>query len=210
MSSPSSATATAAMMQQAATQVPDLSNLPPICDGFTYNASIAATLPYSYHRIALDSMEILRRGKFRRFHVFVVPDDFNEPIPAYAEVDMQIRLIPDSFVWGVSCLELNGIYQQAAAVDFVVQITEACNNVDLFYEFITGDSFSYGTTAANWFGFPHLLTQPRLITAPGLLNVKVSNRLSTPLTCQLLIHVAEPAIREGVELDMGRNSLYGN
>lgn len=180
--------------------------LPPIRDAFTYNPAIRNRL-YDYFSLALGSMEVLRRSTLRRAHFITAPDDQNTPIAAYETYEQQFRLIPDTYIWGISCVEFSGPgsrdvpgYVQTSASDFLIQITEVCTGLRLFYEYVTGKGFQFYTQPSQKKGiaFPHLLRQPRLIISPGDITVAISNRLSTPLYCQLILFTAEPVIREAL------------
>ena len=59
------------------------------------------------------------------------------------------------------------------------------------FHFVEGSPLLAGVHRRS-LGFDTALTQPKLVLNPGLVNVEISNRTKNTITCQLLIHVAEP------------------
>lgn len=172
-----------------------LRQLPPIIDGFTLNPAVRYRPGYIM-ALALGSLDVLRRANTYRPKLHIVPDDINQPIAAFETVEYQVRVVPNSYVWG---LIFNQYHEQnwsaVAATDTWIQITDACNGIQFFDDFVSGQLFTSlqnVVTDQRNASLPHLLTQPRLILEPGLLNVEIANTATGTRRCQLVIFTAEP------------------
>jgi hypothetical protein len=77
-----------------------------------------------------------------------------------------------------------------------IQITDACTESPLFSDYAYAASFT--ATAPGNGGWnrrnPPMLSQPFLVAAPALLDVEIYNSNSTAVTCQLILHMAEPCL----------------
>lgn len=167
-----------------------------VIDGFTLNPAVRP-VPYNYAAACLGQMEVLRRANLYRARVYVCPDDAGWPIAAYDTFEIQIQMLPDSYLWGVQYTEFAaGTYTQVAGGNGLVQITDACTGLELYSEYASGNGITFFKAVPDLRGdaLPHLLTQPRLIQKPGLVNIEISNRDSAALRCQLLVMVAEPCV----------------
>lgn len=167
--------------------------LPQVVDGFTYNTQLLY-LPNRYFPNALAQLDILRRAANYRPRWFCVPEDIGQPIQPYDTYYYQIEVAADSYLWGysfasVSALNPAGAPAETTAADLLIQAVDSCTGVPLFQDFANGGgNHSNFSSRAN----PILLTQPRLILNPGLVNVEISNRTANTITCQFLLHFAEP------------------
>ena len=170
---------------------------PPI-DAFIYNPSIRYR-PYEYMGLALAGMDVLRRANTYRPRFYTVPDDFNQPIPAYETTEHQVRVTPNSYVWGLLLNQYSlSDWSVIAAANAWVQITDSCNGLTFFSDFprgTLGQTLQNVATDQRNQRHPHLLTQPRLVLEPGLLAVEIANDSSVDLRCQLIIFTAEPCER---------------
>ena len=61
-----------------------------LVDGFLYSASMLY-LPTTYRASALANMEVLRRARGYRTRWYLSPEDLEEPVPAYSQLEYQIR-----------------------------------------------------------------------------------------------------------------------
>lgn len=168
-------------------------NLP--VDGFTLNTGIRYW-PYQFTPGALEQMNNLRRANLYRPRWFVVPDDFNQPIPAYGTLEYQIKCGPASYLWGYRFIQVDpeDDYAQVTPGSIYIQMTDSCTGIPLFSEFVNGDHACYQPTTpqSRRVAIPYLMTQPRLILEPGLVNVELSSVASTNIYCQLMVCIAEP------------------
>jgi hypothetical protein len=168
--------------------------LPQIADAFSYNTMLWA-FPDRYFLSCLAQMDILRRAANFRARWFVVPDDIDQPIQPYDTLYYQINVAPGSYAWGyrfsaISATDPNGDPVAANNSDVLVQAVDSCTGIPLFQDFANGGGCA--VNFANVRMLPILLTQPRLVLEPGLVNVQLSNRTPNTITCQLLLHFAEP------------------
>lgn len=171
-------------------------------DAFVYNPAIRYR-PYEYMGLALAGMDVLRRANTYRPKLYCVPDDFNQPIQAYETVEHQVRVTPNSYVWGLQCNQYSLAdggpgWAVIAGANVWIQITDSCNGLVYFSDFARGTAMQTlkGTpTDQRWQHHPHLLTQPRLVLEPGLLAVELANDSAANLRCQLIIFTAEPCER---------------
>lgn len=168
--------------------------LPGVVDAFTLNPSIRYRPGY-YMPLALASLDVLRRANTWRPKLHTLPDDINMPIPAFETLEYQVRVVPGSYLWALVLNQYNDAWASVNAADVWCQITDSCNGIPLFDDFISARSHStlqnVATDARNAM-LPHLLTQPRLILEPGLLNVELANTATVARRCQLVLFTAEP------------------
>jgi hypothetical protein len=146
--------------------------------------------------LALASLDVLRRANTYRPKMHLLPDDINMPIAAFETLEYQVRVVPGSYVWGLILNQYDpATWVNVNAADIWCQITDSCNGIKLFDDFISARSHStlqnVATDARNAM-LPHLLTHPRLVLEPGLLNVELANTATAARRCQLVIFTAEP------------------
>jgi hypothetical protein len=170
--------------------------LPSIIDGFTLNPAIRYRPGY-YMANSLGSLDVLRRANTYRPKWYVAPPDEDSTIPAYQTIQYQFRLNPRSYVWGIIVNQFGVVapFAQIDADDVWVQITDSCTGIALFSDFVRGKAFqTLQATPADERNamLPYLLTQPRLVLEPGLLNVELANTSSGIIRPQLVLFTAEP------------------
>jgi len=164
-----------------------------VVDGFTYNLALLY-LPKRYFPNALAQLDILRRAANYRPRWFCVPDDIDQPVLPYDTLYYQIEVAANSYLWGYSFCSVSAVPPAGGtiattAADLLIQVVDSCTGVPLFQDFANGGGNHSNFTAK---ALPIVLTQPRLILTPGLVNVELSNRTPNTITCQLLLHFAEP------------------
>jgi hypothetical protein len=167
-----------------------------VLDGFSLNLNIRY-LPYHYAAACLGQSGVLRRANLYRARWIVQPDDLNTPIAAYDTFEGQVQVMPGSYLWGFQVTQYDAAFALVAATDAIVQVTDACTGVPLFSDYASGSGFSpFSAMVGDFHGgvAPHLLTQPRLIMEPGLINVEIANRAVTAMRCQLLLCFSEPCV----------------
>jgi hypothetical protein len=164
-----------------------------VVDGFSYNTELKY-LPNRFFPHALAQLDVLRRAANYRARWFVVPDDIDQPIQPFDTLYYQIAVAARSYLWGYHFSSLSatnpaGAPAETTATDILIQAVDSCTGIPLFQDFACG-----GGAHSNFSSrmVPILLTQPRLILEPGLVNVQLSNRTANTITCQLLLHFAEP------------------
>jgi hypothetical protein len=165
-----------------------------IVDGFTLSTTLRL-LPTLYRAHMYAQMEVLRKAGAYKARYYTAPDTLIEPIPAYGQLETQVRAIPGTYVWGL------GLYLGISlnSPDPIrIQITDTSTEIPLFSDYIQAILLQPGGSSRA----PSLLAQPRLITEPGQLNVEMYNDNADPATVQLVLYCAEPIpanpdIREG-------------
>ena len=171
---------------------PNDKRLRQVVDGFSYNTMLL----WQHCRFfpnALAQLDVLRRAVNYRTRWWVIPDDIDQPIQPYDTLYFQCEVSGGSYLWGwnfcsVSALNPAGAPTETTASDILIQVVDACTGIPLFQDFANGGGYHSNSSARM---FPILLTQPRLILEPGLVNVEISNRTPNTITCQLLLHFAE-------------------
>ena len=163
-----------------------------VVDGFSYN-TMFLWLYERYFPNCLAQLDVLRRAANYRPRWWVIPDDIDQPIQPYDTLYFQVEVSAGSYLWGyafttVSALNPSGAPTETAASDILLQLVDSCTGIPLFQDFANG-----GGNSANFNSrmLPILLSQPRLILEPGLVNVELSNRTANTITCQWLLHFAE-------------------
>ncbi len=167
--------------------------LPQIVDGFSYN-TMMMWLPNRYAPNVLAQLDVLRRAANYRARWFTVPDDIDNPISPYDTLYYQINVAAGSYCFGymfsaISATDPDDAPTEAAASDLLIQAVDSCTGIPLFQDFANGGG-AHSDFSARF--LPILLTQPRLILEPGLVNIQIANRTPNTITCQLLMHFAEP------------------
>lgn len=159
-----------------------------IVDGFVYSAS-QLYLPSRYRPNAFAQMETLRRAKSYRTLTRLIPDNSLDPIPQYSQLEQQVRVEPGTYLWGLLLSAGLGSGSYSGSESSIhVQITDACTKTP------AASDYFLGTQLVPSFHHPAMLTQPRLIDDPGLLNVELYNRNAAPLFVQLALFFALPAL----------------
>lgn len=160
-------------------------SLKPIVDGFMYNTSLLL-LANRFGPMALGEMEIVRRAHNLRPRWWCIPDDFGEPIAPYDTFQFQVDVAPGSYLFGMMfCVITPG----ALVTDMLISVTDSCTGIPLFNDFVNCGGVSSNFNSKM---LPVLLTKPRLILEPGLVNVEIANRTNANRNCQLLLMFAEP------------------
>lgn len=159
--------------------------LKPIVDGFMYNTSLLL-LANRFFPFALGEMEIVRRANNLRPRWWCIPDDFGEPIQPYDTFQFQVNVAPGSYLFGMMfCV----VTPDAPVTDMLVSVVDSCTGIPLFNDFVNAGAISSNFNSKN---LPVLLTKPRLILEPGLINVEIANRTGSTRNCQLVLMFAEP------------------
>jgi hypothetical protein len=183
-----------------------------IVDGFSYNASMKY-LPNRFFPNALAQLDILRRAANYRPRWWAIPDTPNAVQP-YDTFYMQCEVADGSYLWGYNFCTLLAISPADASVpvaptDLCIQAVDSCTGIPLFQDYANGGAM---TINGNSRMYPILLTQPRLILEPGLVNVSIANRTANTIVCQLLLHFAEPCqtiCEEERQNEWARRALTG-
>lgn len=171
--------------------MPETINIP--SDGFVLNPSIRLW-PYNYVAGALAQMDTLRRAATYRPRIYSVPDDYSQPLAGYETLEYQIKVAEGSYIWGMMFRQFTAEYAQADPTRIVIQLSDACTGIPFYSEFsqAQGLAFYNASPLASGIAMPHILTQPRIVLAPGDVNVEMCNVDADPHSCQLLIFTAEP------------------
>lgn len=166
-----------------------------VIDGFSYNCN---NLPLAnrYWPNALAQLDVLRRAANYRARWWVVPDPQNNPIAPYDTLYYQLNVSGGTYLWGyvfnsISATDANGSPVATTASDLCVQAVDSCTGIPLFMDFANGNGCNTSGASGN---VPILLTQPRLILDPGLVNIQIANRTGNSINCQWLLLFAEPCL----------------
>lgn len=157
----------------------------PIVDGFMWNTSLLI-LPNRFGPDALMELEILRRAHNYRARWWCIPDDQGEPIAAYDTFQFQVEVSPGSYLWGMMFQSLTA---GSLDTDLLISVVDSCTGIPMFNDFLSG--FNLSPTFDSKL-LPVIMTKPRLILAPGLVNVEIANRTASIRNCQLVLMFAEP------------------
>ena len=165
-----------------------------IVDGFSYNPQLKF-LPNRYWCLALSAMEPLRRAKDHyRFKMYTSPVDSQIPIGPYASHESQIRIVPESFIWGMSVSVFDAAYATNVDYDDITcQITDTYSHIPFFSDdaYILG-ALRFNLSLSNFKLWPVLLPQPRCILGDGIVDIRFVNRTDENRYVQLCLFCAEP------------------
>ena len=151
-----------------------------VVDGFCYNLQ-RPMVPSWYEPMALGQLEALRKAGGFRPRWYGVPEESSGfVIPPYNTVEQQVRITPGSWLYGYMVTP--------TALNALTKITEGATGIPLSSDFlctwnIQGDQGQF-----------NLLSQARLIVAPGWVNVEIANGGATPIPYQLVLLCAEPCV----------------
>lgn len=159
--------------------------LKPKVDGFMYNTSLLL-LPNRFMPFALGEMDFLRRANNYRARWWAIPDDEGEPIAAFDTFQFQVNVSPGSYLWGMM---FANITNRDSSGNLLISVVDSCTGIPLFNDFVNAQDTHTSNNAKN---LPVILSKPRLILAPGLVNVEIANRTSGNINCQLVLMFAEP------------------
>jgi hypothetical protein len=162
-----------------------------VIDGFSYSLYRIYS-PFWYEANALGQLEALRKSGRYRSREYCVPEDPNELIQGYDSTEIQVKIVPGSFLFGWRYASYDS-GQLGNGGQILVKMVEGGTGIPFSQEFIyAGNMGSQIQFGPNRPGQPILMTQPRLITAPGWISVEFANSSPDPSTCQLILMCAEP------------------
>lgn len=160
-----------------------------LVDGFLYSASMLY-LPTTYRASALANMEVLRKARGYRTRWYIAPEDLQNPIAAYSQMEIQLQCQPGSYVWGLTFSAPFAEVELASS--FIrIQITDNCTETPFFSDYVQGAQLEPVTGSAH--RHPTLI-MPRIVGQPGTLSVELYNSAAVDIRCQLAILVAEPCV----------------
>ena len=163
-----------------------------LVDGFVYSGSMLY-LPTTYRASALANMEVLRRAVGYRTRWYLTPEDLEDPVAAFSQMEYQVSVQIGSYVWGVSfSAPFAETGEDGAPAKFIhIQVTDDCTETPFFSDYTRGDNLEPVPQSNQ--RYP-LLIMPRIVGQPGTLSVEVYNRASVDIRCQLALLVAEPCV----------------
>lgn len=163
-----------------------------LVDGFLYSASMLY-LPTTYRASALANMEVLRKARGYRTRWYLSPEDLENPVPAYSQLEYQIQCQPGSYVWGVTfSAPFNEVNRDTDSATFItVQVTDDCTETKFFSDYTKGVQFEPVSGSAH--RHPTLI-MPRIVGQPGTLSVELYNSAAVNIRCQLALLLAEPCV----------------
>jgi len=155
-----------------------------INDAFTQTTTLRL-LPTQYRAHQLAQMETLRLAGAYKARYYNAPDPLVEPIAPFSQVETQIRAVPGTCVWGISC------FSSAGSNNLVkVQVTDSVTEIPLFSDYIQMALMNQ----QSGIRFPLLIAQPRVLVEPGQINVEVYNDTADNVTVQWVLYCAEPVL----------------
>jgi hypothetical protein len=162
-------------------------------------------------------MDVLRKAGAYKFKMYGAPDGLVEPIPAHGQVETQIRMIPGTYIWGLSFdASLSTFSDQGLPGNKIsIQITEEATEIPLFADYIQAilmmpEAFVIVQLGLVGYGRnPILLPGPRWVGPPGQLNVEMYNDNQTSVEMQLVLYCAEPIHPNTDILEANRTPAYG-
>ena len=160
-----------------------------LVDGFLYSASMLY-LPTTYRASALANMEVLRKARGYRTRWYLSPEDLENPVLAYSQLEYQVRCQPGSYVWGVTFSAPFGEVELASSF-ITVQVTDDCTETPFFSDYTKGVQFEPVTGSSK--RHPTLI-MPRIVGLPGTLTIELYNAAAVDIRCQLALLVAEPCV----------------
>ena len=163
-----------------------------LVDGFLYSASMLY-LPTTYRASALANMEVLRMARGYRTRWYLTPEDLENPVPAFSQLEYQIQCQPGSYVWGITfSAPFNEINKDTKSSTFIyLQVTDDCTETPFFSDYTKGVQFEPVRGTAH--RHPTLI-MPRIVGQPGTLSVELYNSAAVDIRCQLALLVAEPCV----------------
>lgn len=172
----------------------------PVVDGFTYSLRRLFD-PGWFEPMALGQLEALRKAGAYRPRWYAFPQDWESlSIPAYTTVEQQVRMTPGAYLWGFAGNLPANVY---------LKVVEGDTGIPLFSDFMSSDSVS---VTFDSYRRPILLTQPRLITGPGWINVEIANSNGFPpiRDVQLVFFTVEPCRPFGEVKEGDPLACYGD
>jgi hypothetical protein len=160
-----------------------------LVDGFLYSASMLY-LPTTYRASALANMEVLRKARGYRTRWYLTPEDLENPVAAYSQMEYQVQCQPGSYVWGVTFSAPFAEVENASSSIFI-QVTDDCTETHFFSDYTRGVQFE--PVAGSAHRHP-VLIMPRIVGQPGTLSVELYNSAAVDIRCQLALLVAEPCV----------------
>jgi hypothetical protein len=170
--------------------------LKPIVDGFSYSLSRIPAAE-SYYQNCVANLDMLRRANGYRARWYNVPDDIDSPIPAFGQLEYQVRSQPGAYLWAIMFALTaagGGEKDSAKATDLFVQITDACTETPILSDYARASVYAENLAGTGTNRPPCLLSQPYLLGDPALVNVEIYNKASTTRLCQLVLLFAEPEL----------------
>jgi len=158
-----------------------------IVDGFSYNPNLLY-LPCRYWANALAQLDPLRRAKNYRPRWFVSPSG-GQVISAYDTFFDQFQIPEGSILWGYNFNAISVEDEEILASYFMLQVRDSCTGEPLFRDYINGGGM---TCPGNTRCYPIILSQMRPVVGSGKFDISLANLTSSNLSCQLLLHFAEP------------------
>ena len=163
-----------------------------LVDGFLCSASMLY-LPTTYRASALANMEVLRKARGYRTRWYISPEDLENPVAAFSQLEYQVRCQPGSYVWGVTfSAPFHDSGEETADGSFItVQVTDDCTETPFFSDYTKGVQLEPVTGS----GRRHpVLIMPRIVGLPGTLTIELYNAAPVDIRCQLALLVAEPCV----------------
>lgn len=167
-------------------------------DGFLYSTTLPL-LPVQSRAQALAQMDILRKAGSYKCKMYGAPDTLVQSIPSHGQVETQIRMIPGTYIWGISVdvPVTDSTPDHTASPDqlgaLTIQVTEAATELPLFADYIQAMLMSPGIPSLGLYPrAPFFLSPPRLIGPPGQINVEIYNDYTEVVIAQVCLFCAEP------------------
>lgn len=166
----------------------------PVIDGFLFNPKLLYA-PNRYLPLALEGLMPYRNYKYQPRY-YTAPPDPRVAIDPGLTVDTQLRIVPGSVIVGARFATLGGV--AASSVKYLIRDSDTQQNfTDGKSRYINCQSLvPTGASGAPFsiFARPYLVTGSGNDDGGGVIVVSLTNiSMSTPVKCQLLLVVLEPA-----------------
>jgi hypothetical protein len=148
----------------------------------------------------LGQMEALRRAHNLRDRQLVFPNRITDAVPARGQLNQEVRITPNSYLWAVNFWEFETPGDESDAAvgagvapdHFSLQITDEQSGAEIASEFLSARAF-YPNSGNDRLQLAQcLLAQPRIFAGEGLLSIRIANTDSVPHFCQLVLYFLEP------------------
>lgn len=159
-------------------------------DGFLLSGSLCY-LPTTYRAHVLAQMEVLRLANGYRNRQYLAPIDSDQPVPAFGQLEYQIRVQPGAYLWG---LEFTLVSGDVEVGNIRIQITDDCTETLIFSDYALAVSASPDSGASIISKRNPFMINPRMIGEPGTMTVELYNSSANEAECQLVMLMAEPCL----------------
>ncbi len=177
-----------------------------IPDGFVYTAGIRPGLPYDWRGLALQRMRALRLSTHRPY----IHCTRNFTMAPFTNVQTQIRMLAQTYLWGYWFnVQPSSAITTVSPHNLYAKVTDNATGTGPFGDWISDqDLFAFESTGLSGIGYqayPQILSEPYVVTEPGMLTVELCNNGSNAETAlvQMQFIASVPCDRPQSAVDLG-------